>query len=592
MKQKQGNHSRKGGLLKSKLQKLFAQALAHHQAGRLSEAEALYRQILSQDERHVDALHLLGFAAYQTGHFERAVDLIRRAIALSPDVANFHANLANALHVQGMLDEAIASYEKALTLHSRNPELISNLGVALQKKGRLDEAIVRYQQALAFKPDYPEALFNFGNALHAQGKLEKAIQRFEQTLLLHPNHLGAVFNLAVVLQMQGQLDEAIAHYKLALSIKPDYLEGLSNLAGAYQEQGQVNEAIDCCERLLALKPDYAACHRNLSTLKHYTPDDPQIAILGDLYKTAANAADKTHVCFALAKANEDIKAFDQSFALYAEGNRLRKQQLDYTLAQDIALFERIKRHFETLPQAVAIPRHGANPILIVGMTRSGSSLAEQILASHPQVFGAGELGVLNTLAAECFVDANGTSFDLVVASRQMASRYLEALNHLAGSRPFITDKMPLNFRWLGFLLLAQPDLKIVHVRRDPMAVCWSNFKQYFPTNGLGFAYDLDDLAQYYQMYEGLMQFWRERFPGRIYDLNYEQLTEHQEDETRKLLQYCGLSWDERCLAFETSDRAVRTASASQVRHKMYQGSSDAWRKFERHLQPLKRVFEK
>ena len=218
------------------------------------------------------------------------------------------------------------------------------------------------------------------------------------------------------------------------------------------------------------------------------------------------------------------------------------------------------------------------------MPRSGTSLVEQILASHSEVYGAGELELLDSLIHQQFLDT--PNFDLAATSRQVAADYLDGLERMAEGRHFITDKMPQNFLWLGFLLLAQPGIKIIHTARNPMAVCWSNFKLYYPRALLGFTCDLTDLAEYYRMHEDLMRFWHERFPGRIYDLNYEQLTENQEAETRKLLDYCGLDWEDRCLEFEKTERLNKTASAAQVRNRMYKGSSQAWRKFENHLGPL------
>ncbi|MBF0281911.1 MAG: tetratricopeptide repeat protein [Zetaproteobacteria bacterium] len=528
MKRKHAHNPRKSAVshakLQRKLQPLFTQALAYHQAGRLVEAEALYRQILSQDERHVDALHLLGVAASQMGHHELSVELIQRAIALKPNIADFYSNLANVLKAQGKLDEAITYYEQALGLKPDYPDALSNLGAVLHMQGRLDEATARYEQVLMLKPNHPGALLNFGNTLRAQGKLNEAICCFEQALTIHPR--------------------------------------------------------------------FAECHHLLSQLKTYAPDDPQIPMLHRLHAEVVNASERVHVCFALAKVNEDLKAFDESFSLYVEGNQLQKKSLSYKIDDDQKLFEQIKLAFAVIPPAKDLPRQGVNPILIVGMPRSGTSLVEQILASHSEVFGAGELEAMNAITLACFPDVAAADFDILVSSQKITASYLEVLNKVAGSYQFVTDKMPLNFRLLGFLMLALPELRIVHMKRDPMAVCWSNFRKLFPADGLGFVYDLDDLAEYYRMYEGLMQFWHVRFPGRIYDLSYEQLTEHQEDETRKLLDYCGLAWQDHCLEFEKTERAVRTASAVQVRDKMYQGSSQAWRKFEVHLQPLQEMLRK
>lgn len=384
----------------------------------------------------------------------------------------------------------------------------------------------------------------------------------------------------------GRLDEAETSFRTAIAIKPDYSEAHNNLGTALYALGQLDEAWACFQRALRLKPDYAECHRHVSQMKKFTRDDPHVDVLRQLSKTVQNGSSKMHICFALAKACEDLKEVDESFALYVEANRLRKAELSYHIDQDRILFDRIKSTFDTLPEVIAEPLRATAPILIVGMPRSGTSLVEQILASHSEVFGAGELETLNTLVRKHALNMGLSSCDLVTASSRITCDYLDKLNSSGKEYRFVIDKMPLNFRWLGFLLLAQPNIKVIHTIRDPVAVCWSNFRLHFYANGLGFAYDLADLADYYRLYLDLMRFWRGRFPGRIYDLNYERLTEHQEQETRRLLNYCGLEWEDRCLEFEKTERAVRTASAAQVRNPIYKGSSQAWRNYECHLEPL------
>jgi len=246
-----------------KISDLFAQAVHHHQAGRLAEAEKLYRQILSLDARHIDTLHLLGVIAYQTGNLELAVTRYEQALAIKPDFPKALYNLGVAFQAQGKLDEAIACYEQALAIKPINAEALSNLGIALQDQGRLDEAIGRYEQALAIKPDFPKALSNLGVAFQAQGKLDEAITRYEQALAVKPDYVEALSNLGVALQDQGKLDEAIARYEQALAIKPDYADALSNIGNALQAQGKLDEAIARYQQALAVKPDFPKALYNL-----------------------------------------------------------------------------------------------------------------------------------------------------------------------------------------------------------------------------------------------------------------------------------------------------------------------------------------
>ena len=228
------------------------------------------------------------------------------------------------------------------------------------------------------------------------------------------------------------------------------------------------------------------------------------------------------------------------------------------------------------------------PIFILGMPRSGTSLVEQIISSHHKVYGAGELKSLNNIIASLtkhntFIESENLSEKNIFSIRE---KYLESLANLNISENIITDKWPLNFKNIGFILSAFPEAKIVHLKRDTTATCWSIYKHYFSDSGNGWAYNLDDLAQFYNLYEDLMEFWHELYPNKIYDISYEDLTTNQEEETRKLLEYCDLEWDEDCLNFHTNNRAVETASSLQVREKMYRGSSEVWKQYWTRIQPL------
>jgi len=246
-----------------KISDLFAQAVHHHQAGRLAEAEKLYRRILSLDARHTDALHLLGVMAYQTGNLDEAVARYEQALAIKPDFPKALYNLGVALQARGRLDEAIVRYEQALAIKPKNAEALSNLGIALQDQGRIDEAIARYEQALVIKPDFPKALSNLGVALQARGRLDEAIVRYEQALAVKPDYVEALSNLGVALHDQGSMDEAIARYEQALAIKPDYTDALSNFGNALQAQGTLDEAIVRYKKALAIKPDFPKALYNL-----------------------------------------------------------------------------------------------------------------------------------------------------------------------------------------------------------------------------------------------------------------------------------------------------------------------------------------
>ena len=320
-------------------------------------------------------------------------------------------------------------------------------------------------------------------------------------------------------------------------------------------------------------------------------------------------SERIHLCFALAKVYENLGNQDELFKFLHEGNRLCKEESDYSLDKAKNLFSFIKGLFSTLPtvieQSQSFEPSTIRPIFIVGMPRSGTTLVEQIISSHHAVYGAGELTAVPTLIGQEVKNhitqgsniASTTIGDMKLniantyslpeeAFLSIRQEYLAELSRFDVPENVITDKLPLNFQYIGFILSAFPEAKIVHLKRDARATCWSIYKCHFKNKGNGFSYNLDDLTGFYGLYVELMDFWHKLYPGKIFDICYEDLTTHQEEETRKLLQYCELDWDENCLNFHKNPRAVKTASSLQVKQKMYQGSSEAWKKHESYLQPL------
>jgi len=465
-----------------------------------------------------------------------------------------------ALYQRGRLQDALEQGAALAERHPNVPLILNILGAANAGLGRLDQAVARYTKALQIKPDFAEAHNNLGNALKALGKHE----------------------------------EAIASYTKTLQIKPDFAEAHNNLGIALSELGMHEEAIASHTKALQIKPDYADAQRTLGVIKNYKIGDPQVAQMQELIANPSiSENNKKHLSFALGKAYDDIGDAESCFQHLLEGNRLRKKELGYDINSDKRLFSRIKSIFAadelpTIEETQSVTERKKQPIFIVGMPRSGTTLVEQVLASHSQVYGADELEILDRIVRQILGNIHKVHFDKLTMDivRDVRNVYLAKLDILGDDEPRITDKMPLNFMWTGFILTAMPEAKVINLQRDPVATCWSIFKHYFSSKGGGFAYDLVDIAEFYKLYIDLMDFWQGRFPNQIYDLNYEALTENQEKETRKLLNYCGLGWEDQCLAFHKTKRAVKTASSVQVRQEMYKGSSETWRKYETLIQPM------
>ncbi|MDH5798965.1 MAG: sulfotransferase, partial [Paracoccaceae bacterium] len=386
----------------------------------------------------------------------------------------------------------------------------------------------------------------------------------------------------------GDIQTAQEYYEKALAVKPDHVTAMAGLGYCRKAMGDFETAKTLYEKAVALAPDIPANQRSLAQLKKFKPGDPQIEQMEALLARDNNGIEEQiSLNFAMAKIYEDVGEVQKSFDCLLEGNRLRKQSLDYKLSRDKQVIEKVRRR---LPKAKLTPLdvspEGPTPIFIVGMPRSGTTLTEQIIASHSKVYGAGELRDLNRLAMT-FMKSD--PLEQEAALLDVRRGYLDSIRELSGGAEYVTDKMPLNFRWVGLMRAAFPEAKIIHTNRDPMAVCWSIFQRNFTGRGNGYAYNIDDLANFYHLYQDLMAFWDEDMLGQLYQLNYKKLTENQEAESRALIEYCGLDWEDACLEFYKTKRAVLTASSTQVRQKMYTGSTEAWKKFETQLEPLRKA---
>jgi len=563
--------------------------------GNLEAAVASYKQALKIKPDYVEVHNNLGTALFDLGQLDAALASFRRVLKIRPDYAEAHHNLANVLRDLGQSDAAAKSYRRVLKINPYHAEAYNNLGVIFKNSDRFDKAVASFERALEIRPDYFDALNNLGNAFRNLGQLDSAVASFERALEIKPDEAMAHHNLGMALRDIGQLDAAVASFERALVIKPDDAPAHHNLGHALRDTGQLDAAVASYQRALEIKPDYPAVYNDLSTLKTYTPDDAQINLLENLLSDSkADESDRMHLCFALAKVYDDTGEYDRSFDYLREANRLRKKELNYNIGDAERSFSRAREIYgsQAFDTALSDGHTAIQPVFIVGMPRSGTSLVEQILASHSNVYGGGELGVMDRLLMsltlklpEPVVGQNGRQpYQSEIDT--LRNIYLEVLTSLNVPEKIVTDKTPHNFIWLGFIMAAFPTAKIINLNRDPRAVCWSMYKHYFTSESLGYAYDMEDLAQFYKLYIEQISYWREHLPNAIYDVCYEDLTENQETETRKLLEFCELDWEEHCLSFHKTKRVVKTASAAQVRQKMYKGSSEAWKKYEAQLQPL------
>jgi Flp pilus assembly protein TadD len=619
------------------IEQRLAAAVRHHEAGRLAEAEAVYRGILLEAPRHPHALHLLGVLAHQAGRHRQALDLIHQALEVHGPHAVFHGNLAAVYLALGNLAETAAHAREAIRLDPAVSDAHNNLGVALMRQGRYDEAAAAFRETLRLQPGHVNARCNLGAVLHRQGSFPEAITLLRETVRLAPGHAQAHNDLGGALLACNQPALAERHLREAVRLRPTFAEALSNLGLALREMGRIDEAVECFRAALRLNPAYAGAHNNLGYTLEFQgkveearaaflealrldPNNPRaLASLSDLAAAGHytfSAAQVRHVQdliargnlpiddigrlhFALARVHNRAGAYDEAFKHYRQGNELRKE---YVRRRGAAFDPQVHRRYidrliaaftpEWFERVKSFGVDSELPIFVVGMMRSGTSLAEQILASHPRVHGAGELPYLDSVVAglpprlgttepypECLARLDAAT------ARALAEEHLQRLRKLGGGADRVVDKLPFNFLHVGMIAALFPRARIVHCRRDPIDTCLSCFFQNFGEPH-GFTLDLRHLGLYYREYERLMEHWRRVLPVPVFELCYEELTADQEAVSRRLVGFCGLEWDERCLRFHDTERPVRTASTLQVRRPMYRSAVGRWKRYEAHLGPL------
>jgi len=563
--------------------------IIYNEIGQKEDAVKSYKQAIALQPDYAEAHNNLGTTLQEMGQLDEAVNCYKKALGIQPDYVEVHNNLGNTLNLLGQNGEALNSYKQVLSISPDSADAHNNIGIIYQEMVQVEEAIKYYKKAIAINPEHAEANNNLGSCHYGLEQFDAAVKNYVKAIAINPDYDEAHFNLGITLNELGQSNEALNSFKQTLIINPDYADAYNIIGIILQEMGQTNEAFSSFVRALAIDPENTEFHHNLALMKNYKKGDTQLIQMQSLLSANnLSQSERIQLCFALAKAYTDLGEKDELFKALNEGNQLRKEELNYSIEKDLDHHSILRKMFlSNIKNSSSYEPLSISPIFIVGMPRSGTTLVEQIISSHHKVYGAGELSVLSNLTKPIVDDYmthnNPLSLKKILSIRQ---RYSNNLSNLNTSKSIITDKMPLNFRYIGFILKAFPEAKIINLKRDSRAVCWSIYKSYFPAEGLGFAFNMDDLARYYNSYNELMIFWHELFPNKIYDICYEDLTTNQEEETKKLLEYCELDWDDNCLNFHKNKRAVKTTSSLQVGEKIYQGSSNAWKKYETQIQPL------
>ena len=462
------------------------------------------------------------------------------------------------------------------------------------------ETFINY--ALTFNPGSPKLHFSLALVLKAMGEMEQALAAFMASLEHDPDNVDCYIEVAYVYLYLHRSAEQRSWLENALQKYPDNYKLLVLMGESVKRSGDTDAALACFRRALELAPEDSYIYQTLAHTKKFSSHDDDVAAMEALLKAGDRpVADQIRLCFALGKAYEDMVDFDASFRYYERGNRLVRADNGYSGSDIAQKFSAIEQAFDEslFKQFEAAGDNSDLPIFIVSMPRSGSTLIEKMLASHPAVFGAGELGLLNTIAKSVWgghVRPPGSEFPASITTlpRELfadAGRfYVAEIKKIAGEKKIlrITDKMPHNFMYIGLIRLMLPRARVIHCYREPMDTCVSCFKHLFA--GMhDYAYDLNDLGQYYRLYQHLMAHWNRVLPGWMLEVEYETLVQDQTGELRRILEFCGLPWDSACMRFHESKHQALTASSVQVTKPLYSNAIGYWRNYAAFLEPLRKA---
>jgi len=611
-------------------QSMLNQAQALLGEKRLPEARDIYQKICKQDKNNDSVWMMLGNINGALGNIIDAEKCCRKAIQLNPKLVNAHANLGNALMSQNKYADAAASFIKATELQADLAPAWFMLGKAQQKLGRWNEAEAAFRRALKLNSNWQEARLLLGNSLQFMGRFQDASQEYKTLIQNQGDHAEAHYRLAISLSSMGNTAQAEKNCRKALKLQPEFVSALNSLSMILTSQGQTDEALKCCERALKIQPDdiNAACmaaniyeqsgkaetaynylkphikagkqHLNLALAfaavsKELGFQNDAISMMEDLLAHAQGLTNtgRRNLCFTLGKLCDNSQQYDRAFKHYKQGNELRPAPFNLQKhAMGIDNSIRIQSS-DFFAKTATSSNQSDRPVFIVGMPRSGTSLVEQILASHSDVFGAGELAKISQLAHSlpALLNTNKAYPEILeslnkTALKQCAEEYLQHLNDINTDALRVVDKMPGNFFYLGLIQLLFPNARIIHCKRHPLDNCLSCYFQDF-FQSMDWCYDQHNMAAYYHGYKKLMTHWKQTLTIPIMDISYEELVADQENISRKLIEFCDLDWTDDCLEFHKVKRFVATASYDQVRKPIYKKSVARWKNYEAHIEPLK-----
>ncbi len=605
--------------------RLLAHAL--QEQSRLSEAEEKLRFALSLRPNFPQLHEDLGSVLALQGRYDEAISSLEKAVQLDPTQALAHRKLGQVLAIvgrgedadesfgeffdkrpedgqiaiganllkEGETDQAIDVFREVIRQNPKNVNAMRFLAITYwkEKKEKMDDAEALLRRVVEIAPDFAGGWINLAMVLVERNKFLDAIHSYQQATALEPGNPAAWGGLGNAYAIANYQDEGAKAFARAVQLKPKAATLQMGYAHVLKTLGRQDESLQAYRAAIAAKPDFGEAYWSMANLKIFNFEAEEVvAMEQQLAHEELSDSAEIHFRFALGKAYEDKKDYDRAWHYYDSGNQKQRTQVRHDPIESERRQSEIIEVFnkEFLEQHAGKGFEAADPILIVGLPRSGSTLVEQILASHSQVEGTSELPNLGRIANSIGRYRTDQEYFPLSARdlrnkdwRAYGRQYMdETRRHRETDRPFFTDKMPNNFPLMGFLHLILPNATIINARRHPYDSCLGAYKQLFG-KGQNFTYDMDDLADYYRQYDMIMKHWHEALPGKVLDVHYEETVLDLEGQVRRILDHCGLPFEEQCLRFWETDRAVRTASSEQVRQPIYRGALGKWRRYENHL---------
>lgn len=578
--------------------RLMSQAITLQQQGQFAAAENIYARILSQTPDQPDVLHFLGLLKHQSGNSAEAVRLMQKSLELGLPNAGYLYNLGNVLQQMGAPLEAARHLQQAVDLMSTNAAAWNRLGECQEDLGMHFKAVESYRKSYSLEPDSLPHVLNLARGLHNTGEFTEAAETCARYLQKHPDDPDVAFAEINSLLAAERPEEALEKARAALRADPLSARFHHVLGMLLAKLGKFSEAQEHYEKALKIDPQFHAASFSLSSIKRFEADDPMVAALEKRLEQSPPQEPTTRAFaeFALGKMRDDQHEYDRAFAHFQQGNKLIRSMLKYSTSAVSMYMDSLIKHLG--PDFVSARGHlGSDtdkPIFIVGMMRSGTSLVEQILAAHPQVAAGGEMAFLSQAVRSQTESVAVVTGDKIAALSDeqltaISRHYLEKVAEYAPEAARITDKLPGNFLIVGLIRTLFPNARIIHCTRDPLDTCLSCYFTHFDAVQ-PYTYDLTEVGEYYQMYHRMME-----AHGAIVDerslltVSYEELVRDFEKGARRMVEFCGLEWDPRCLEFMRVERVVSTASLYQVRQAPYQHSVGRWKHYAAHIEPLQKA---